>query len=1330
MSVAMGTYLLRRGRWHHSLCAALLAVAALLFGTAAPAHATVSHTLSGTFGEASSTPSNPYPLSGPTDVSVDQETHDVYVADTGNYRIEKFNSAGHFILMFGEDVNKTAVETPGREAEQNVCPAAGHPSDVCQAGTPSSAAGGFEDPTSLAVDNYPHGEGDVYVGDAADGLVQKFYSSGQIITSWGSDGQKDGSDSKFSYFGNVHAVAVGGGCDTPANPIYKVCEPNGTLYLDGEHYFAGDQYTQGGTFIKWDYLGQYWGPLKANSEGDIYAAGGPIYDFVPGLGTEEMGAVQATTESSTSGFGLDPSDSDIYQDVSGSTIYHYGDCVPPLNGGPCSPEDSFGSGDLSGAEGVEVDDTSHTVYVANTGDNDVVTFADIRPQVTTGPFTEATENSVTLTGHVDPLGHGNITSCYFEWGIGKSYGHSTPCTPDAATSNYTEPTNVTATLTGFSPGTKDHYRLVAASATSAKSRGEDRVFFTTQPPAIDGLAAANLAATSADLNGEINPNGLETEYRFEYGSTLSYGQSVPVPNGMLSPANSDQPVEVHLGGLVPHVVYHYRLVAINPDGTTVTPDHTFNFYPPPCPNENVRQQVEANFLPDCRAYELVSPGNAGGTQLYPDGPNTGYATNPPRFSFVGLWSTIPNSGGSPIDGNGDLYVATRTDTGWVTKYVGLPSSEAAIDGGPPMGPPNSAPGPFGTGLYPNQSSSSTFADKIQNNVLTDPEMNKFVDWTDGPPDPSEDPNAIASNAPYVWSAEGALLDRWPTNLATVPAGVNPDIGNEPSPGGLHALDCPKALYYYCPGDVTASSDLSHFIFASEWNVFAPGGQLGAPGSVYDNNTATGEVVVASKTSSGNDIPSQPTDGSGDPLQIPAVSSNGSHLLIAAAGLGPCGSASCGFPPCGNPGGISTRCPMQPSNLYMRVDDAVTYDVSQGHDVKYVGMTADGSKVYFTSEEQLTPDDTDSSTDLYMWSESTNSLTLISKGSGESGNGNECSVSFVSGCGVVPYSDASYCTLNSGEGGNCHSDSSIASENGDIYFFSPEQLDGSRGIPNEENLYVYRNDHDQYVTTFTSGSFCFPSPTVGFSDSACSDTPIVRMEVTPEDGHMAFVTASPVTQYENDGHLEMYIYDPSAQTITCASCIPSGAPPTSEVGASQDGLFMTNDGRVFFTTSDALVHGDTNEGLDVYEYVDGRAQLITTGTGETRKPGGLFGNLLNSPGLLGVSANGQDVYFSTYDTLTKQDHNGLFLKIYDAREDGGFSAGEESAPCQAADECHDAGSPPPPPLPSGTGASLGSGGTLKASHRTKSRTSKRRRRRNRGTDGARHGHRSGHIGRRP
>ena len=40
--------------------------------------------------------------------------------------------------------------------------------------------------------------------------------------------------------------------------------------------------------------------------------------------------------------------------------------------------------------------------------------------------------------------------------------------------------------------------------------------------------------------------------------------------------------------------------------------------------------------------------------------------------------------------------------------------------------------------------------------------------------------------------------------------------------------------------------------------------------------------------------------------------------------------------------------------------------------------------------------------------------------------------------------------------------------------------------------------------------------------------------------------------------------------------------------------MSNDGRTFFYTIDALVPKDTNNLRDVYEYVDGRPQLITTG----------------------------------------------------------------------------------------------------------------------------------------
>ena len=126
--------------------------ALVMAGCPAPAMAAGSHALSATFGSELQLGARPYPLSGPVDVEIDQTSRDIYVTDPGNHRVEKFDSAGNFLLMFGKEVNKTAVEN-GRPAEANVCPAASHPGDVCQTGVSASSAGAFVSPTYLAIDN-------------------------------------------------------------------------------------------------------------------------------------------------------------------------------------------------------------------------------------------------------------------------------------------------------------------------------------------------------------------------------------------------------------------------------------------------------------------------------------------------------------------------------------------------------------------------------------------------------------------------------------------------------------------------------------------------------------------------------------------------------------------------------------------------------------------------------------------------------------------------------------------------------------------------------------------------------------------------------------------------------------------------------------------------------------------------------------------------------------------------------------------------------------------------------------------------------------------------
>ena len=71
-------------RRHVSRILGLAAIAAVLGSLAliaAPASANVSHTFKTTFGSATSTPPDPYPISEPTDVAEDQESGDLYVTD-------------------------------------------------------------------------------------------------------------------------------------------------------------------------------------------------------------------------------------------------------------------------------------------------------------------------------------------------------------------------------------------------------------------------------------------------------------------------------------------------------------------------------------------------------------------------------------------------------------------------------------------------------------------------------------------------------------------------------------------------------------------------------------------------------------------------------------------------------------------------------------------------------------------------------------------------------------------------------------------------------------------------------------------------------------------------------------------------------------------------------------------------------------------------------------------------------------------------------------------------------------------------------------------------
>jgi hypothetical protein len=162
-------------------CLSALACALLLACVPASSLARQARLFEGSFGSATSIPADPYPLSNPAGVAVDDATHDVYVTDPGNHRVEKFSSSGEFLLAFGADVGGPGV---------NVC--GGLVS--CTAGTPGSAPGQLTTPMYIAVDDSSGpSKGDVYVADTSDKVVSKFDSSGNLVSSWGKEGQLDGS---------------------------------------------------------------------------------------------------------------------------------------------------------------------------------------------------------------------------------------------------------------------------------------------------------------------------------------------------------------------------------------------------------------------------------------------------------------------------------------------------------------------------------------------------------------------------------------------------------------------------------------------------------------------------------------------------------------------------------------------------------------------------------------------------------------------------------------------------------------------------------------------------------------------------------------------------------------------------------------------------------------------------------------------------------------------------------------------------------------------------------------------------------------------------------
>jgi hypothetical protein len=213
------------------------------------------------------------------------------------------------------------------------------------------------------------------------------------------------------------------------------------------------------------------------------------------------------------------------------------------------------------------------------------------------------------------------------------------------------------------------------------------------PPKIESTSFSNVGETEAELETLIEPFGLETHYTFEYLTQQGYEEEGNSFTGAQLAGEGDIPagnvpvdVAAIVEGLEPGTRYRFRVFAENAKGTDEAEDEFATFpaaTPPPlCANDSLRTGFSA-LLPDCRAYELVTPADTNGHPIIGLPRSAGGLSFPTRgasptggaLSFLVEGGAIPGYEGTGSL-RGDPYLATRGSTGWQTVAAGPNSVES------------------------------------------------------------------------------------------------------------------------------------------------------------------------------------------------------------------------------------------------------------------------------------------------------------------------------------------------------------------------------------------------------------------------------------------------------------------------------------------------------------------------------------------------------------------------------------------------------------------------------------------------------------------------------
>lgn len=635
-----------------------------------------------------------------------------------------------------------------------------------------------------------------------------------------------------------------------------------------------------------------------------------------------------------------------------------------------------------------------------------------------------------------------------------------------------------------------------------------------------------------------------------------------------------------------------------------------------CPNATLRAQNNSNQLPDCRAYELVTP-------VFKQGyaPSMMAISDAGRLTYLSNGNYAGNTWGYPAAPGGNGYLASRDESGWTSTGL-APSPEFT-----PMTPGSALGRAFPAGLSTDLSSS-------------------------------------------VWNLRRSDQSPTVTDLyRRGPDGVFTRIGaasDQTSRGNSGTT-------------IVTSNDLSHVAYAAD------------DGEAYEYVRGEDQRRPVSVDNAGQ--PLGPQCGS-SPIGVGveqssfyhAISADGRVLFVTCLdSLDVIWARVNGATTIGVSGSQCTRAPSDPGGACGADAPAV-----------FQGANADGTRVYFTTTQQLVNGDTDNTTDLYEC---------------DIPQGTPAPVGAVNPCPDLRE------VSGAASGANVQGVTRISEDGSRAYFVATGVLAPNRGandataVDGDDNLYVWTGDgaHPDGETRFVAKLDPADSNDVWGRDAAG------RPAQTTDDGrYLVFTTYSALIdhgpQTDTDAARDIYRYDAETGALTRLTTDPAGTggnEPGQDAhlikiahSALVSGLTsyprggMSDDGAsVVFTTKEALAPSDVNDTMDTYLWHEGRVSLISSGgpSGD----GAFIG--VNDDAALGttgtvqalISPSGRDVYFTTTASLVPGDIDGQ-VDIYDARVNGGF---DQSTPSTCSGEACQSSPAAPPPVaqPTSTSATGQAGG---------------------------------------